>query len=70
VAKAAIKSANCAEDYILIELNIEDEPALLKKYRNDIPVVTINGVEAFRHRVNSDEFRRRLAEQKSLTSHC
>ena len=45
-AKAAIKDANCSDRYTLEEVNIESDEELLKKYKYDIPVVTIDGVEA------------------------
>ena len=38
-------------DLTLEEVNIEHDLELLQRYRFDIPVITINGVEAFRHRV-------------------
>jgi glutaredoxin len=60
-AKQAIESAQCANEYTLEEIDIESDVALLQRYRYDIPVVTINGKEAFRHKVTADEFRRRLA---------
>ena len=56
-AKVAIKRAGCADAYSLDEINIESSPDLLAKYQFDIPVVTINGHEAFRHRVDSTRFR-------------
>jgi len=60
-AKQAIESAQCANEYTLEEIDIESDVALLQRYRYDIPVITINGEEAFRHKVRADEFRRRLA---------
>jgi glutaredoxin len=60
-AKEAIAAAQCADEYMLDEINIENDPDLLRRYRNDIPVIIINGVEAFRHRLTRDEFRRKLA---------
>jgi glutaredoxin len=56
-AKAAIKAAGCDDQITLAEINIEDDPALLVKYKYDIPVITINGVETFMHRLRPDEFR-------------
>ena len=61
-AKASILRANCADLFTLEEINIESDSVLLERYQNDIPVVTINGVEAFRHRVNPDEFKRTLSQ--------
>jgi glutaredoxin len=57
-ARRAIEQAGCAEAYDLTEIDIESREQLLDEYRNDIPVIVIDGVEAFRHRVNAEEFRR------------
>ena len=59
-AKAAMHAAGCEGEYTLEEVNIEHDPDLLARYKNDIPVITFNGAEAFKHRVDSDEFRRRI----------
>ena len=56
-AKVAIQSAGVSDRFTLDEVNIESDAELLGKYRYDIPVVTIDGVEAFRHRVNPEKFR-------------
>ena len=61
-AKQTIESAQCVDEYTLEEIDIESDPELLRRYRYDIPVVTINGEEAFRHRVRAEEFRRRLRQ--------
>ena len=62
-AKQAMQAASCAGEYTLNEINIETDSELLERYSDDIPVITINGVEAFRHRVNPDEFKQKLLEQ-------
>ena len=56
-AKLTIQTASCDDQFTLEEVNIESDPNLLRKYKYDIPVVTIDGQEAFRHRVNTDKFR-------------
>ena len=56
-AKLAIQSAGVSDRFTLEEANIESDAELLGKYRYDIPVVTIDGVEAFRHRVDTPKFR-------------
>ena len=58
--KAAMAQADCAGLYTLEEINIESDPALLARYRNEIPVLCINGIEAFKYRLLVDEFRARL----------
>src|SRR5258705_9620580 len=61
-AKQAIEGAGCQNEYTLEGINIESDPDLVKRYQYDIPVVTINGVEAFRHRLTAEEFRKRLRQ--------
>lgn len=55
-AKKVIEGSGYRGEYTLEEINIESDAELLRQYRHDIPVITINGEEAFRHRVNSSEF--------------
>ena len=55
--KAQMAAANCSELYTLEEIDIEADPALFAEYQYEIPVLCINGVEAFRYRVSADEFR-------------
>jgi glutaredoxin len=59
-AKQAIQAAECREEYTLEEINIESDAELLRLYRHDIPVITVDGVEAFRHRLTAEQFRQRL----------
>ncbi len=60
-AKAAIENLNCSDRFTLEVVNIESDDQLLKKYQYDIPVVTIDGVEAFKHRVDPHEFKIRVS---------
>ncbi len=66
-AKLTIERAQCPDKYTLEEINIESDPDLLRRYQYDIPVITINGVEAFRHRLTAEAFRERLAESAGGT---
>jgi glutaredoxin len=61
-AKREMVAAQCSDYYSMKEVNIQSDPELLKRYALDIPVVTINGIEEFRHRVTSTEFRRRVMD--------
>ena len=63
-AKAAILSAGCSDQFVLEEINIESSDELLNKYKYDIPVITIDGVESFIHRVSSREFREKIISHK------
>ena len=64
-AKAAILSAGCSDQFVLEEINIESDEELLRKYQYDIPVVAINGVETFIHRVDPAEFSAQIKRIKS-----
>ena len=59
-AKAAIQNAGLGDRFTLEEINIESDEELLRKYKYDIPVILIDGVEAFRHRVAIDKFLTRI----------
>jgi glutaredoxin len=56
-AKHVIQTAGCDDQFTLEEVNIESDRELLRKYKYDIPVLLIDGVEVFRHRVDADKFR-------------
>ena len=64
-AKAEIEHAGCSEQFTLEEINIESDPELLRKYKYDIPVIAIDGVESFIHRVDPREFRTRIKRIKN-----
>lgn len=66
-AKRAMEAARCFDEYTLVEINIESDPALLRRYQYDIPVITIDGVEAFRHRLSALEFRLRLSQRPAAS---
>ena len=59
-AKAVIQGAGCSDRFTLEEINIESDEGLLRKYKYDIPVILIDGVEAFRHRVDVNQFKIRV----------
>jgi glutaredoxin len=59
-AKRAMLAAGCEGQYTLREIDIDSDPALARRYAWDIPVVLIEGVETFRHRLTTSEFKREL----------
>lgn len=59
-AKQAMLAARCETPYTLREIDIDRDPELTRRYGWDIPVVLINEVETFRHRLTSSEFEREL----------
>jgi len=63
--KEEILRAGCADLYTLEVVNIESNPDLRARYRYEIPVLLIDGVEAFRHRLRAEDFKARLSGQGS-----
>ena len=59
-AKSAIHASGCDQEFSLEEVNIDEHPALRERYSLDIPVIFINGVKAFKHRVDPHQFKRKL----------
>lgn len=55
-AKATIEAARRGDEFTMEEVNIESESELLARYQYDIPVIAINGVDTFMHRVDPAEF--------------
>ena len=62
-AKQIIAAAGHADEYTLEEINIESDPNLINRFQHDIPVVTINGIETFKHRLTVDEFQSAIARR-------
>ena len=55
--KQQIDEASCSELYTLEEVDIEEDAELYAQYKFEIPILYINDVEAFRHRLRADEFK-------------
>jgi glutaredoxin len=58
--KAELRRAGCEELYSIREIDIESDPDLHSLYKNDIPVLLIDGIEAFRHRLRAEDFKARI----------
>ena len=76
-AEAAIRASMVLHQLPLsINLvDVDEDPALKRKFGDDVPVVYVDGEEAFRHRVTADEFaawihkrepQRSLADEKCV----
>jgi hypothetical protein len=59
-AHAVIEAVRAETPFDLEVRDISGDLALLTAYRHDIPVVTIDGKEAFRHRLSTAELRAAL----------
>ncbi|HYO78105.1 MAG TPA: 4a-hydroxytetrahydrobiopterin dehydratase [Thermoanaerobaculia bacterium] len=53
-AKEALRTSGVAIE--LTEVDIDADPELRARYTNDVPVIYVNGAEAFRHRVDPKLF--------------
>lgn len=62
-ARAEIARARCADLYTYEEIDIESDPALLARYGWDIPVIRIDAVVTFKHRLTAEEFRRAIGSK-------
>jgi hypothetical protein len=59
-ARAVLARVRSRRPFLLHERDIDDDDALQRAYLERIPVVTIDGVEAFELFVNEAELERRL----------
>jgi len=59
-ARSVLERVRSRRPFELSEIDIEADDALLRAYLERIPVVTIDGVEAFELFVNEPELERRL----------
>jgi glutaredoxin len=59
-AKANILAAGCNDEFTIEEVNIEEDDSLKELYRYDIPVILINGIKVFKHRVEPHDFKEKL----------
>lgn len=62
-AEREIEAARCDGQYTFEKVNIETDATLLRRYGWEIPVVTINGVVLFKHRLTAAEFRRAIKKE-------
>jgi thiol-disulfide isomerase/thioredoxin/glutaredoxin len=56
-------------DFSLEKVDISGDPALMAKYGNEVPVVTINGRKAFKGRVQEQQFKKKLKRARSQPIH-
>lgn len=68
-AKAVIMSSGCTDQFTFEEINIESDDELLRKYQYDIPVIAIDGVETFIHRLTREDFRHALFQPQKAQKH-
>ena len=67
-AKQAMLAARCADLYALQEINIDSDPSLARRYGWDIPVLIINGIETFKHRLTPSDFKREIQRALNINN--
>jgi len=60
-AKVVLADARRRADFDYEELDIDRDPELLRRYNDEVPVVAINHVKAFKYSVDREEFLKKLA---------
>jgi glutaredoxin len=60
-AKQVIEAARLRADFDYDEIDIDTDPALVRLYNDEVPVITINRRKAFKYRVEVNEFLKKLA---------
>ena len=60
-AKHVISEARAHADFEYEELDIDSDPDLRRLYNDEVPVIAINRVKAFKYRVNMNDFLKKLA---------
>jgi glutaredoxin len=63
-ARVVLERVRTTHPFVLEERDIEQDDALLRAYLERIPVVTIDGVEAFELFVDEIELRRHLGKMR------
>ena len=60
-AKVVLADARRRADFGYEEVDIDGDPELRRRYNDEVPVVAINQVKAFKYKVNQEEFLKKLA---------
>jgi hypothetical protein len=60
-AKHVLADARRYADFDLEELDIDIDPELCRRYNDEVPVIALDQVKAFKYRVSRDEFLKKLA---------
>jgi len=59
-AKRAIEAARGRADFDYQEVDIDGDRELRRRYNDEVPVIAINGVKAFKYRVEAKELLKKL----------
>ena len=59
--KRILADARRSADFSYHEIDIDRDPELIRLYNDEVPVVAIDGVKAFKYRIDMNEFLKKLA---------
>jgi glutaredoxin len=54
--KVQLKKLQASHQFAWCEINILDDPSSFKRFQHEIPVIFVNGQEAFKYRLDEDRF--------------
>jgi glutaredoxin len=60
-AKRVLAEARRRADFDYQEFDVDLDPELRRRYNDEVPVIEINQVKAFKYKVDRDEFLKKLA---------
>ena len=60
-AKALLHAARAKAQFDYEEVDIDLDPELVRRYNDEVPVIAIDGVKAFKYRLDMKEFLKKLA---------
>ena len=60
-AKRVLLEARRRVDFDYSEADIDADPDLRRRYNDEVPVIAINSVKAFKYKVETKEFLKKLA---------
>jgi len=63
-AKAVLAAARNKAAFSYEEIDIDSDPELVRLYNDEVPVIAIGGVTAFRYRLDMKEFLSKLKESR------
>jgi glutaredoxin len=67
-ALEALERVRAEHSFELESVDISDDPELIRRYGERIPVVHVSGIPTFEHRIDEDELRRLLAGVPTLST--
>jgi glutaredoxin len=63
-AKRVVADARRRAEFDYQEVDIDGDPELVRLYNDEVPVIAINGVKAFKYRLTMDELLKKLGARQ------